>query len=95
MAHSNKKPEGFFYQPENIKRILRVFYVSCVCLVIADFVIHRHILIDVEKVPAFYAFYGFVACVLLVLLATQMRKLVMQKRRLLHTARRTDSPGGK
>ncbi len=32
-----------------------------------------------ENIPAFYAMYGFVACVLLVVLAKWMRKVVMRK----------------
>jgi hypothetical protein len=32
-----------------------------------------------ENLPAFYAVYGFVACVLLVLIAKEMRKVIMRK----------------
>ena len=70
--------EGFFDRPEVIKWMLRIFYSICIVLVIVDFIIHRHIVTDVEKIPAFYAIYGFVACVLLVLVASQMRKLLMR-----------------
>ena len=71
--------EYFFDKPKNIQLMLRVFYVICALLVIADFVYHRHVLHSLEKIPAFYAIYGFIACVVLVLIATQMRKLVMKK----------------
>ena len=40
---------------------------------------HRHTYLNWEKLPAFYAFYGFVACVLLVLIAKEMRKVLMRK----------------
>lgn len=77
------KPENekdyFFDKPENVKLVLRIFYALCGLLVLIDFVYHRHILHSWENVPAFYAIYGFVACVVLVLLATQMRKVVMRK----------------
>ena len=69
----------FFDKPENVKRVLYGFYAICALLVIADFIVHRHIGLDWERIPAFYAMYGFVACVLLVVLARLMRKLVMRK----------------
>ena len=72
------EPEDFFDKPQNVKLILRVFYVLSALLVIIDFFYHRHMEHPWEKVPAFYAIYGFVACVILVLVATQMRKLVMR-----------------
>ena len=68
----------FFDKPGNIRWLLRIFYGICVLLVLLDFVIHRHIETAIEKLPAFYAGYGFIACVLLVLLATQLRKWLMR-----------------
>jgi hypothetical protein len=70
--------EGFFYQPKTIQWILRIFYSICILLVIADFVVHRHIVTEAEKIPAFYAIYGFTACVILVIIAAKMRKYVMR-----------------
>lgn len=68
-----------FDKPENVKRLMRGFYLCCALLVLADFVFHRHIGLSWERIPAFYALYGFAACVLLVLVAKEMRKLVMRK----------------
>ena len=70
--------DGFFDKPENIKKILKVFYVICGLLVITDFIVHRHIYHDWENIPAFYAIYGFVGCVILVLIAKEMRKFLMR-----------------
>jgi len=77
---NNHKPhaEGFFYQPKTIQWILRIFYALCVLSVIADFVVHRHIIIDVERVPAFYAVYGFISCVILVVIAAKIRQWVIR-----------------
>lgn len=71
--------QDFFDKPENISKILKVFYVLCVLLVVADFIVHRHIYHDWEKIPTFYAVYGFVGCVLLVLVAKAMRKVLMKE----------------
>ena len=68
----------FFDHPGNVKKVLRVFYVICAGLLLADFVVHRHVVHDWEGLPVFYALYGFVACVLLVLIAKEMRKLLMR-----------------
>lgn len=68
-----------FDNPRNVSRLLGIFYTICVLLVIADFVVHRHTEMTWEEFPAFYAVYGFVACVVLVIAAKLMRKLVMRK----------------
>ncbi|GAB1258528.1 hypothetical protein [Aurantivibrio plasticivorans] len=72
------EPQDFFDKPENIKKILKVFYVICIGLVIVDFIVHRHIYHSWENIPAFYAIYGFVGCVILVLIAKEMRKVLMR-----------------
>lgn len=69
----------FFDKPANVKRFLTGFYIICGLLVVADFFVHRHIGFSWEEIPAFYAIYGFVACVVLVVLAKEMRKFVMRK----------------
>jgi len=76
---SKKKAPDFFDKPENISKMLKVFYVICVLLVVADFMVHRHIYHDWENMPAFYAVYGFVGCVILVLIAKAMRKVLMKE----------------
>jgi len=73
------KHKHIFDNPMNVERLLRGFYAICIILVIADFIIHRHITMEWEKIPAFYAIYGFVAYVLLVLLSNILRKVVMRK----------------
>lgn len=70
--------DGFFDKPANVKKMLRVFYVACGLLVAADFIVHRHIYHDWEKIPAFYAIYGFIGCVVLVVIAKEMRKFLMR-----------------
>jgi len=74
-----KEKAHFFDQPENIQRMLKGFYALCILLVLIDFVVHRHTGFGWEKIPAFYAIYGFIACVVLVVLAKIMRKYVMRK----------------
>lgn len=78
MSNEQNKPD-FFDKKENIDKIINVFYVICALLVIADFIVHRHIYHDWENMPAFYALYGFIGCVVLVLIAKLMRKVLMRE----------------
>lgn len=77
MSHQHED-KGLFDNPNVVTWILRVFYIICVALVLIDFIVHRHIYTAVEKIPAFYALYGFVACVLLVFAAKGLRTLLMR-----------------
>ena len=79
MDPESEEKVHFFDRPENVRLILRVFAVICALLVAVDFIYHRHVLHPWEDVWGFYAIYGFVACVILVLAAKEMRKLVMRK----------------
>lgn len=78
VADQTPDENTFFDKPRNVDIILKVFYVICALLVIFDFVVHRHIYVSFEEIPAFYAIYGFVACVVLVVLAKLMRKVLMR-----------------
>ena len=78
MDHPDEK-QHIFDKPENVNRLLRGFYAVCVVLLVLDFVLHRHITHSWENTPAFYAIFGFVACVVLVLIAKEMRKVLMRK----------------
>lgn len=67
-----------FDNPKNVKRILHFLYASCALLFALDFVIHRHTVHSWENLWGFYAIYGFVGCVILVLVATAMRTFLMR-----------------
>lgn len=74
----NQEKQHLFDKPENVKRLLRLLYVICALLFLADFVLHRHSVHHWESMWGFYAIYGFTGCVVLVLVAAQMRKVVMR-----------------
>ncbi|MCC2604947.1 hypothetical protein [Planctobacterium marinum] len=67
-----------FDDPNKVKRLLKVFYVGCAMLLLLDFVLHRHTEHPWEWLPGFYPLYGFVGCVVLVLVAKWMRLAVMR-----------------
>ena len=78
----------FFDDPRNVQRVLRVFYAFCVIVVLLDplgILLHalglaelRHAERSWEAFPGFYAAYGFIACVLLVLVAKRLRGVLMR-----------------
>ena len=75
--------EHLFDNPRNVARLIRIFVVVCVLMLGLDFAIHRHLSFAegdfaAEGFFGFYAAYGFVACVLLVLAAKQMRRVLMK-----------------
>ncbi len=80
MTEQDKPAEKkhLFDDPRNVRFVVRALFVCCVLLVLADIVIHRHVVNPLESLFGFYAFYGFTACVVLVLLAKEMRKLLMR-----------------
>lgn len=67
-----------FDKPQNVRRVLWALVAICIVTIGADFVYHRHIVHPWEGVWGFYAIYGFVACVVLVLVAKELRKLLMR-----------------
>ena len=58
-----------FDNPKNVKILLRCFYCSLLVLLIVEFFLHKHPHFTWEGWPEFYAVYGFVACVVLVVVA--------------------------
>jgi len=78
---ADTKPEKrhLFDNPKNVKRVLHILYVICAGLFIGDFFVNRPIEHPWEALFGFYGIFGFAAFVLLVLVAKEMRKIVMRK----------------
>ena len=68
-----------FDNPRNVKRAIYALYAVCAISLLGDFVIYRHVDHSWEALIGFYPLYGFGACVLLVLIAKEMRKFLMRK----------------
>lgn len=64
--------------PKNVNRFVNGFYVLCAILVLLDIVVHRHIYHPWEALFGFHAWYGFAACWMLVVIAKQMRRVLMR-----------------
>ncbi len=75
---TDEKPR-FLDKPRNVRLLIRALYAVCIVVFAADFVVHRHIDHPWEELPGFYAVYGLVACVILVRVARELRKLIMRR----------------
>lgn len=65
-----KKEMDFFDKPKNIRLLKILFYISLALTVIVDFfIIRTYIHFPWENIPGFYALFGLVACILIVVLA--------------------------
>ncbi|MBH67927.1 MAG: hypothetical protein CMM58_06210 [Rhodospirillaceae bacterium] len=62
----------------NVKLIIYALYIVCAGLFIADFFYHKHVMFEIDSWFGFYAIYGFVMCVGLVLGAKILRTLIMR-----------------
>jgi len=75
-----KEELRMFDKPQNVKRLLIIFFALTGAVLAIDLVYHKHAIFPWEGYFGFYAVYGFVACVVLVLVAKYiLRPLVMRK----------------
>ena len=63
------KKKYLFDDPKNVKILLGCFYASLGILLLIELFIHKHPHFKWEAWPEFFAVYGFVACVVLVIVA--------------------------
>jgi TRAP-type C4-dicarboxylate transport system permease small subunit len=87
-----EEPKRWLDDPANVQRLLRWFYWACALIVVIDVVYslgwHKHATFGEEPTnaletsepwPAFYGVYGFLGCAGLILVAKELRKLIMRK----------------
>lgn len=80
----SNEPTPWFLQPRNVRRVIVGLFVACSFFLALDIVFalvgyDKHPYFQWEQWPGFYAVFGFVACVLLVLVSRYLlRPLVMR-----------------
>ena len=60
------KKNYLFDNPRNVKLVFYTLYFCCAVLLLLDFIIHRHISHNWERLLGFYSIYGFIGCVSIV-----------------------------
>ena len=74
-----------FDSHKNVLRVVYGLFVACALLALVDIIfltgaVDKHAQYQMEETPGFYAIFGFVACVILVLVSKYiLRPIVMRK----------------
>ncbi|MFC1523523.1 hypothetical protein ACFL6N_01905 [Thermodesulfobacteriota bacterium] len=76
---SGIEKEFLFDKPKNVKILLGTFYSLLVVLLIMEFFVHKHPHFSWEGWLEFYAVYGFVACVVLVVVAKYILRPLVKR----------------
>lgn len=75
---SNAQKTYWLDRSENVTKIYRGLWVVGLLLVAIDLILRRHEDFGFATLFGFYGLYGFFACVVLVLVAKQLRKVLMR-----------------
>jgi hypothetical protein len=80
MAHTPNPDEKRYWldDPRNVDRLVYGFYAVCAVTLAIDVFVPKHGPFAIEHVYGFYGVFGFVACVALVLIAKQLRRVLMR-----------------
>lgn len=65
-------------EPRNVDRVVWGLYITCALVFLADLLYDKHPHFGVENLFGFHALYGFVGSVTLVLVAKQLRRVLMR-----------------
>ncbi len=66
-------------KPQNVNRIIYCLFAACAFFLLIDFVLPRHGVFPFEAWPGFYAWYGLIGCIGLVLAAKLMRHVLKRR----------------
>ncbi|MBC8352389.1 MAG: hypothetical protein H8E66_10405 [Planctomycetes bacterium] len=65
--------------PRNVNKIVYTLYAVCALLVLGDLLYHKHVHFEFEYWFGFAGFFGFIACVALVLAARLLRVVLKRE----------------
>lgn len=74
----NDEPKRWLDNPRNVDKIYYGLWVVCALVVLADLFYEKHGYFHFEHWIGFHGAFGFIACVALVVLAKQMRRLLIR-----------------
>jgi len=67
--------------PANVKKLLKIFFLLCGVFFILDlifFFTHKHSVFAFDGWFGFFSVYGFISCSLIVIIAKELRKVLMR-----------------
>lgn len=74
-----KQDKHLFDNRKNVKRVIYFLYVICALLLGLDFVVSRHASHPLDAIYGFYPLYGFIGCVVLVIIAKWLRAIIARE----------------
>jgi hypothetical protein len=75
---SNDEPMRWLDQPQNVSKLYWALWIACGLLLLVEPLIHKHGEVAVEDWFGFHGWFSFVGCVVLVLLALALRRILMR-----------------
>lgn len=83
-SSSSDSGAGWFDRKENVKKILTALYVGCGVMLLIELLYlvfghDKHPYLNWEKWPGFYGIFGFVSCVVLVLVAKYILRPIVKR----------------
>ena len=76
--HDPQEKTYWLDDPRNVDRLVHGFYVVGGVLLAIDVFVPKHGPFVIEHVSGFYGIFGFLACVALVLIAKQLRRVLIR-----------------
>lgn len=65
-------------RPQNVRKLYLGLWLFGIGWVVPDFFLHKHEDVEFAATHAFYAVFGFIACVALVVTAKALRRILMR-----------------
>lgn len=77
MAEHEHEP-GWFERKANQDKLWYALLAVAGLLIVADFLYQHHAYFEIEKIPAFYALFGFAAFIVIVFVGKALRTIIMR-----------------
>lgn len=74
--HASTEPKRWLDHTANVRKVYLSVWVACGLLLIAELFIDKHGEVEIEHWFGFHGFYGLIACVVLVLAAKLLRRVL-------------------
>jgi hypothetical protein len=78
MSHQQHPRPRWSELSSTVRWIIRILVAVCTASVLADLLYHKHGHYGIEETFGFHAWYGFVCCFSLVVVARELRKVLMR-----------------
>ncbi|MDX1593524.1 MAG: hypothetical protein R3298_04695 [Gammaproteobacteria bacterium] len=73
-----KEKTHWLDRPRNVRKVYLAVWVACGLLLVAELFVDKHGEVGIEHWFGFHGWYGFIACVALVIVAKALRRLLFR-----------------